>query len=404
MLNIIIKPSQLHYFRFWFMQNYSRIFFIFFSAVFISLSGCASVDRGTPVPIHLTNTAQIPGYNDIRYSVDNKEQLFTQQFVNAIKSGLTKSNEVAVLAISGGGSDGAFGAGLLCGWTTHGSRPVFQVVTGVSTGSLISTFAFLGNKYDGPLKEMYTTLHDDNIFAYRSIFDMITGDSLATTAPLYRTISRYIDQSVLAAVAREHAKGRRLLVVTTNLDSSRAVAWNMGAIAASGHPGALDLYRRIIITSASIPVLFPPQYIKVEANGEKYTEMHVDGGVMEQVFLHLPPIEKTLLKVKEQKLTAYVIRNSKVTGEYSAMSPTIIPILTRMLDTLVQTQGVGDLYEIYEQSQKGGSEFQLAHVPDDLKTDHHDMFDPIEMKRVFEAAFQMASKGYPWKNQPPEVL
>ena len=57
------------------------------------------------------------------------------------------------LAISGGGDDGAFGAGLLAGWSARGDRPVFGLVTGVSTGALSAPFAFLGGEYDAKLKQ-----------------------------------------------------------------------------------------------------------------------------------------------------------------------------------------------------------------------------------------------------------
>jgi len=384
-----------------------RILSIVFFTVCISifnLSGCAIVDRGVPVPPQFTSDAHLPGYINIRYSVGNSEHQLVKEFVSAIKSVIGDGSIANVLAISGGGADGAFGAGLLCGWTNHGSRPTFQVVTGVSTGALAAPFAFLGVKYDDQLRNAYTHIHNDDVFVTRNIFAMFRGDSLTTTGPLYHTISRYIDDKLLAKIAKEHTRGRRLFIMTTDLDAQRPVVWNMGSIATSGQPDSLNLFRRIIIASASIPVVFPPQYLKVEAHGEEFTEMHVDGGVMGQVFLHLPPLKETLVKANKQKVRAYVIRNSKVAGEYSAMTPLILPILTRTVATLVRTQGIGDLYEIYEQAKKGNAEYRLAYVPDDFKTDHHDMFEPEAMKKMFDAAYSMAAKGYPWRDRPPEVM
>lgn len=384
-----------------------RILSIIYFTVCISifnLSGCALVDRGVPVPPQFTADAHLAGYKNIRYSVDDSEYLLVKEFVSAIKSGVGNGSIANVLAISGGGADGAFGAGLLCGWTKHGSRPTFQVVTGVSTGALTAPFAFLGAKYDDQLRNAYTHIHDDDVFVTRNIFAIFRGDSLTTTGPLYQTISRYIDDNLLTEIANEHARGRRLFIMTTDLDAQRPVVWNMGAIATSGQPDSLDLFRRIIIASASIPVVFPPQYLEVEVHGEKFTEMHVDGGVMGQVFLHLPPLKETLDKTNKQRVRAYVIRNSKVVGEYSAMTPLILPILTRTVATLVRTQGIGDLYEIYEQAKEGNAEYRLAYVPDDFKTDHHDMFEPEAMKKMFDAAYTMAAKGYPWRDRPPDVL
>lgn len=389
-----------------FNLSYRLLTIIYFAACIsiFNLSGCAVVDRGVPVPPQFTSDAYLPNYINIRYSVDDSEHLLVKEFVSAIKSGMSDGGISNVLAISGGGADGAFGAGLLCGWTKHGSRPTFQVVTGVSTGALTAPFAFLGAKFDDQLRDAYTHIHDDDVFVARNIFTIFHGDSLTTTGPLYHTISRYIDEDFIAEIAKEHAKGRRLFIMTTDLDAQRPVVWNMGSIAASGQLDSLDLFRRIIIASASIPVVFPPQYLKVEAHGEKFTEMHVDGGVMGQVFLHLPPLKETSVKTNKQKIRAYVIRNSKVSGEYSAMTPLILPILTRTVATLVRTQGIGDLYEIYEQAKEGNAEYRLAYVPDDFKVDHHDMFEPEAMKKMFDAAYSMAAKGYPWRDRPPEVL
>lgn len=391
------------------IMGFNRIvkyFYIFsvFSITSINLVGCAVVERGEPVPPEFVTTAHLPGYNNIRYTVGESEHLLIKEFVGAIKNGLRNRDKINVLAISGGGADGAFGAGLLCGWTVHGDRPKFQVVTGVSTGALISIFAFLGAEHDTQLRNAYTTIHDNDVFNTRSIFGILRGDSFATTGPLYNTVAGYIDDKMLAAVAKEHANGRRLFIMTTDLDAQRPYVWNMGAIASSGKSGSLELFRRIIIASASIPALFPPLYLEVEANGKQYTEMHVDGGVMGQVFLHLPPLNERSGAIKNQNVRAYIIHNSKVIGEYTAMTPFILPILTRTVATLVRTQGIGDLYEIYEQAKEGNAQYRLAYVPDHLENDHEDMFDPEAMKKMFDAAYSMSVKGYPWRDRPPKVM
>jgi len=398
--NILNRNNQLMAFLDW-----VRFFLpILIFSIGTNLVGCALVDRGIPVPESLVSQATISGYEKIRYSIGETEHEFLLEFETAIKIGASNGSVVNLLAISGGGADGAFGAGLLCGWTLHGDRPSFQIVTGVSTGALSSPFAFLGSEYDDRLREAYTTLHDSDVFLVRNVFGLLRGDSLATTGPLYETISKFVDQPVLDAVAREHIGGRRLFVMTTNLDAQIPVVWNMGAIAVSGQPDALDLFRRIILASASIPIAFPPQYIEVEANGENYTEMHVDGGVMGQVFLHLPPLENASDRALHKNLRAYIIRNSKVVGEYTAMTPLIIPILTRTLASLVSTQGIGNLYEIYEKTQRSGAEYRLAFVADEFEVDHHDMFEPEAMKKMFDNAFSLAEKGYPWLMRPPDAL
>lgn len=172
------------------------------------------------------------------------------------------------LAISGGGDEGAFGAGLLVGWTDAGTRPEFQVVTGVSTGALIAPFAFLGTEYDRELREVYTTISSDDILSTRNVVAGVLKDALSDTTALWRLISRYVNEQMMAGIAREYAKGRLLLIGTTDLDAQRANIWNIGAIAASGHPGALDLIRKILRASSAIPGLFQPVLIDVELTGK----------------------------------------------------------------------------------------------------------------------------------------
>ena len=176
------------------------------------------------------------------------------------------------LAISGGGSDGAYGAGVLTGWTEAGTRPEFAVVTGSSIGSLIAPFAFLGPRYDEEIRKNFTTIAAADIFE-----DRVTRDSLFDHWPLKRIIEQRVTAKLLSEIAAEHARGRRLLVATTNLDAGRRVLWNMGAIAARGDDKALKLFRDILLASCSIPGFFSPVGIEVEANGKRFEEMHNDG-------------------------------------------------------------------------------------------------------------------------------
>ena len=198
--------------------------------------------------------------------------------------------EANFLALSGGAGDGAFGAGILCGWTAAGTRPRFKLVTGISTGALIALFAFLGPEYDAKLKELYTTISDQDIYTGYGLLKLVLSrgisEGVASTEPLARLLERLIDENMLQAIAAEHNKGRRLLVGTTQLDAQRRVIWNMGAIAASHHPDALKLFRQVLLASVSTPVAFNPVYIKVKAAGQDYDEMHVDGGVKVQVMLY----------------------------------------------------------------------------------------------------------------------
>lgn len=196
---------------------------------------------------------------------------------------LNAGHQFSILALSGGGEHGAFGAGLLCGWSESGRRPTFDVVTGVSTGALMAPFAFLGSAYDQRLKALYTEVSFHSILSGSPLTGLF-GEAFTISRPLQRVIARQVDQSMLADVAAAHRQGRRLFVVTTNLDAQRAVLWNMGAIAASGQQSSLDLFRKVILASACVPGLFDPVLIESEANGRRFKEMHVDGGTAFALF------------------------------------------------------------------------------------------------------------------------
>ena len=189
-----------------------------------------------------------------------------------------------LLAISGGAEDGAFGAGLLVGWSDTGTRPSFDLVTGVSSGALIAPFAFLGREYDGQLREIFTKYGRQDIFTY-NVPGLLEGSALADDAPLARLIERYVDDAFMQDIARERAKGRVLLIGTTNLDTQRPVMWDMGRIAMSRNPDAKSLFRKILLASATLPEIFPPVRIQVRVGGQNYDELHVDGGVTRQVFM-----------------------------------------------------------------------------------------------------------------------
>lgn len=310
------------------------------------------------------------------------------------------------LTLSGGGSDGAFGAGLLVGWTAAGTRPRFDVVTGVSTGAMIAPFAFLGPKYDPALKKVFTQTSLDDVAILRPVRGLLWGDSLASNAPLAKVIAAYVDEGFLAEVAAEHKKGRRLLIGTTNLDAERPVIWNMGEIASSGSPDSLELFRRILLASAAIPGAFPPEFIKVTANGLTYDEMHVDGGATREVFL--VPTQLTTARIDNQLPVKpvrrlYVIRNGHVSPEYESVKPRTLSIAGRAVSSLIKSQGIGDLYQLYVFSKRNGIDYNLAHIPDDLQDTSTGEFDPVYMTKLFNTGYQMAAKGYPWQKMPPNL-
>lgn len=250
-----------------------------------------------------------------------------------------------ILAISGGGEDGAFGAGLLVGWSEAGTRPDFEVVTGISAGALAAPFVFLGPGRDADLRDVFTKYRRADIYD-PGLLAPLAGSGLVDSSPLANLIAHYVDDAFLADVARERRKGRVLLIGTTNLDAQRPVLWDMGRIAMSGQPRALDLFRKVLLASASIPGAFPPVRIAVEADGRAFEELHVDGGVTRQVFVAPPPAATRDLAGPPRARRLFVIRNGKVGAEWDAVRADLVSISTRAVSTLIKNQGIGDLYRI----------------------------------------------------------
>lgn len=308
------------------------------------------------------------------------------------------------IAISGGGANGAFGAGLICGWTETKTRPTFKIVTGISTGALTAPFVFAGPEYDHVLREVYTKTVTSDILKPRGLLSGMMSDAMADTKPLWSTLSKYVDDKLLGVIAAEYRKGRFLVIGTTDLDARRAVLWNIGEIASSGSPKALETIRRIMIASAAIPGAFPPVFFDVEADGKKFQEMHVDGGAMTQVFLYPPSLklrEVAHAAGVDRERRAYVIRNARLDPDWADTSRKLMPIAMRAIDSLLHTQGIGDLYRIYVNCQRDGIDYNLAYIPASFKLVSKEPFDPEYMTQLFQLGFDMAKKGYPWEKTPP---
>lgn len=386
-------------------------------------AGCAKTRVYNPLPAHLEDQVQVEGFENVRVWGDKDSPVLDKIAIESIQREIEAygvdelKKPVSYLALSGGGENGAFGAGVLCGWTVAGNRPTFKLVTGISTGALLAPFAFLGSEYDTQLKEVYTTVTDKDIYTKESILTAYWRESIYDTKPLAETIAKYIDEKVLAAVAEEYKKGRILLVGTTQLDAQRLVIWDMGAIASSGNPGALDLFRKVLLASASMPAVFPPVYINVSADGKQFEEMHVDGGTVTEMMLYEEAIKPMTAHVKEVKSfiqnkellsslvhrtrSLYIIRNDQVKPEWDSVKPRLGNIAGRAISTLVKTHGEGDLYRIYVLALRDKIDYNLASIPADFNAPSEGMFDQVFMQKLFNLGYEKARNGYPWEKYPP---
>jgi hypothetical protein len=311
------------------------------------------------------------------------------------------------LALSGGADDGAFGAGVLVGWTETGQRPQFELVTGISAGALIAPFAFLGPSYDPQLRALFTEIAPNDVAQLgRLALSVLFREALADTTPLARLIERHADAAMLQAIAAEYQRGRLLLIGTVNLDVGRPVIWNIGAIAASGHPEALNLFRRILLASASIPGAFPPVMIDVEADGRAFQEMHVDGGAAMQVFLYPARLRPRALAGRagqQRETTAWVIRNGRVDVAITDPPGGIFSIARRSAQTLLHFSSINDLDRIYLSTYRDRIGFRMQSIGPDFDTPRPRFFDNAYMRALFAYGEARGRDVTSWVTAPPPV-
>lgn len=378
-------------------------------SVFLLLGACSTLIPRLAVPETLVAKAHISNLNDVRFFIDAPALSSDEfkKFALTVRQRLIthprRDKTFNVLALSGGGANGAFGAGLLNGWSKSGQRPDFEVVTGVSTGALIAPFAFLGPAYDHKLKEIYTHLSEVNVAQLDILGGLLGGTAITNNSGMEALIAKYATKDLLDKIGQRYLTGRFLLIGTTDLDSQRGVIWDIGMLAASAHPRRLELFRKIILASASVPGIFPPVEFDVEVNGKNYRELHVDGGLTTQVFLYPESFSARkfdqLLGVKRRR-RVFIIRNNSVTPEYNVTSAKLLAISARSIDTLIKNQGIGDLYRIFALAKRDGFEYNLAFIPPDFKSQRDEYFDEVYIGALYKLGETMGRRGGEWHKSP----
>lgn len=333
--------------------------------------------------------ATIPGVPDARFWADSEKDFLA----------VVPATPGPWLVLSTGGGDGAFGAGLLNGWTESGKRPEFSVVTGVSTGSLMAPYAFIGSSQDSGLRRAYTEYNAGDIFE-----DVKTPESLVDTWPLRRLIAKEVTPELLAQIAEQHKRGRRLLVATTNLDAQRGVVWNMGAIAAKGDATSLKLFRDILAASTAIPGLFPPAMIDVEVNGKKTQEMHADGGLSAQLFVAPESMLNTSSTTKIPASALYLIANNRLGPEFQMTERSMIFVLGHSIAVGVQSMLRMNIDRAYGAAKRDGIPFYLSYPALGADQQGKGAFDTEFMKGLFENGVTRGKTGEPFVREVSDAL
>jgi predicted acylesterase/phospholipase RssA len=356
-------------------------------ALSLSLGACALTPRDAFTAADQA-AAVVPGFGPVRAWGDAPARDLARAVLGSLPA-----REVNVLALSGGGAGGAFAAGLLDGWTRRGTRPSFDVVTGVSTGALIAPFAFLGPAYDATVAKLYTGDGAGGVAEPANLVAIATGDGLLDPGPLRRMVEGYATPALLAGIAAEHRRGRRLLVVSTNLDAQRPVVWDMGAIASSPSPGAQALFRDVLVASASVPALFPPVMIEAVAAGRAIREMHVDGVATAQIFIRPDAVAAA---APRRRIHLWAVVNNTLPPEFSVTAKGTLPIAYRSLSTVFKAQTAAEVTAASEMAHRLGQDFELAYIDRAVPFDPTAPFGASYMDQAFAIGTREAQDGTAW--------
>lgn len=364
--------------------------------VCVALVSCAANGIShQPLPEEYVEDAQVQNFETARtwadeFSPGYKETLKVRE--QQIRSSGLVRKDANILVLSGGGQNGAFGAGYLNGWTKRGNRPQFEIVTGVSTGALIAPLAFLGPEYDPDLEQFYTTHSTRDIVKPNYIAGLLSGAAVTDSKPLASLISEFVTLDLLAQIAREHRRGRRLALITTNIEAQRPVIWDMGQIAEAGTAEALDLFRKVVLASASIPGAFPPVQIDVVANGQTYSELHVDGATTTNLFL--APLNLSVFRGGPKRTgRIFVLTNGKYLPEYKPVQVKTLPLAGRAFSTLLKYSTKADVQRLQLFADRTGAELRFVSIPIEFDEESSEPFDKVYMNALYDFGFGAGLRG-----------
>lgn len=374
----------------------TAIWLIFFLA--LSLAGCGTLSR-TDYSAAEATRPNVLDVSDLRYFADDPSRT-----LHALRPEAAVDGKITYLALSGGGANGAFGAGFLAGLSDAGRRPEFSAVSGVSTGALIAPFAFLGPRYDRMLRQLYTSGIAASLVEGQGPLSILSTAGPFANNRLKQLVDNYVDEKLLRAIAAERAKGRMLLVITTNLDTQRTNIWDMGKIAQAGTPEALTLFRNLLTASASIPVIFPPVLIDVETNGRHFKEMHVDGGVTSPVLTLPEPFLFRGRSMPGPPIDLYVLINNKIDHDFQLVRGDTRSIAARSASTLVKVQTRSTIFDSYNLTRRNNFQFNLAYIGGEFSDGGEDDFSTSYMRALYQYGYTKGLSQKAWVHEPPPEL
>jgi len=367
----------------------------------VALSACATIMPRVALPLMVSQVPVVEGYDDIRARGDvvtpRVAAIIDRQYAQILAApagtgARARTHSADFLAISGGGSDGAFAAGYLNGWTAAGTRPAFEIVTGVSTGALAAPFAFLGKDYDRALRRIFTQVTDKDLYTSNGPLGVI-GESLLDPTPMRAFIAAELTDEMLDRLAAEHELGRRLLIQTTDIERQIPYIWNITRIATHKTADRRRLITDILMASAAVPGVFPPVRINVTVDGQHIEELHVDGGLAAQVFFAPPGLDLATFEKrhfgKHRDHRMILIRNGKMNPETNATNPQTLPLAARAISTLIKYQSMADIDRIKRVFARPGSHFQAVGIPETFNAKAESLFDKDYMTALYKEGYRL---------------
>ncbi len=372
----------------------------------VFLAACAGRDRSSDAPPEVNYKAFYPvGFPGVRIIGSAPPEVYIDEADSILANSRGTRNSgkgLDILALSSGGADGAFGAGIMNGWTASGKRPKFNIVTGVSTGSLIAPFAFLGPEYDVHITRLYTETTTRDLVEAKFFTGIIHGQSLFNTKRLREVIKRELTDDMIDRIGDEHLTGRRLYIGTTHLDAAEPVIWNIGEIANHRSPAARKLVRDVLWASAAIPIAFTPVSFTVTDGKTMRSELHVDGGVTKEVFVYPPevPMRSILrrLGLSQRENRIWLIYNDKLLPEYEPQRTGLLSLALRTIDTLVKSQSVGDIKEVGALAERDGLKVRVMLLPNAFKGESKELFDKEYMRALYKIGFDLGKDPANWSS------
>jgi hypothetical protein len=370
------------------------------SAVVVA-AGCAAIHREQAPELALNTTTPVGFQTVVRYvngySTEDPRAIGVH-FLEALRRrrGASMDGTLNILALSGGGAGGAFGAGALVGLSERGERPQFDIVTGVSAGALIAPFAFLGPAWDAQLTDAFLGPRAEHLLDSRGV-RVLFQPGVYGSGPLVELVDHFVSDELIQAVAQQAALGRLLLVATTDLDKEETVIWDMGRIAAHGGEAARTLFRNVLVASASIPGVFEPIVIPVEKAGVRYDEMHVDGDVTVPFFVapalaYIRPVDANGLK----GANIYVLVNGQLGGVPYTTPVDTVSIISRSYSATLTHLARTNVVLTSEFAQKYDMDFRFSSLPMDYPFRGPLDFQQSSMRTLFNYGADCAREGRLW--------